>query len=508
MKYNPIASVWEITMGCNMRCKHCGSSCEEALEGELTTEEALDLCDQLGELGLKWITLSGGEPTTRKDWHLIAKRLRENNVIPNIITNGWLLNEEILDKVVEAGIGTIAISIDGLEETHDFIRKEGSFQRSMSAFDLMKEKGVYSAAITTINKDNIDQLNDLKELFIEKGIKRWQVQVGLPMGNFKENKDMVIDPEQVDEIIDFAYDVSKEGRIIIDLADCLGYYNFKEIEVRKKSAATEGSTGIWQGCTAGKYSFGILHNGDILGCTSIRDKEFIEGNIRDQSLREIWEDENNFKWNREMKKEKLDGLCKICHFGERCLGGCPNTRLVMEGDVHGENKYCSYNIAIQKGREKIDKVSDFEELAVKGRILAEKENFQLAEILVSKALDIKGNDLELMKLYGYISFMLGNYTDSKEVNEKVLAQQSEDVYANKGMGLSLAKLGKLEEGIRFLRKSIELTDESYMDPYYDLAVTLVEHNRKNDAISVLEEGRQASEKFIEQSEQLYNQLIS
>lgn len=57
-------AVWEITMGCNMRCKHCGSSCAEALPDELNTSEALEVCDQLKDLGLKVITLSGGEPTT------------------------------------------------------------------------------------------------------------------------------------------------------------------------------------------------------------------------------------------------------------------------------------------------------------------------------------------------------------------------------------------------------------------------------------------------------------
>lgn len=63
-------AVWEITMGCNMRCKHCGSSCAEALPDELNTSEALEVCDQLKDLGLKVITLSGGEPTTRSDWHM------------------------------------------------------------------------------------------------------------------------------------------------------------------------------------------------------------------------------------------------------------------------------------------------------------------------------------------------------------------------------------------------------------------------------------------------------
>ena len=62
-------------MGCNMRCGHCGSSCAKPLEDELTGEEALGLCEQLADLGLKWVTLSGGEPTTRKDLPDIPKEL-------------------------------------------------------------------------------------------------------------------------------------------------------------------------------------------------------------------------------------------------------------------------------------------------------------------------------------------------------------------------------------------------------------------------------------------------
>lgn len=74
MKYQPMTDVWEVTMGCNMRCGHCGSSCAEALPEELTSKEALDLCDEIAQLGLRWITLSGGEPLTRKDIHHLVAR--------------------------------------------------------------------------------------------------------------------------------------------------------------------------------------------------------------------------------------------------------------------------------------------------------------------------------------------------------------------------------------------------------------------------------------------------
>ena len=97
-------AVWEITMGCNMRCKHCGSSCAEALPDELNTSEALEVCDQLKDLGLKVITLSGGEPTTRSDWHIIAKRLVDNGIITSIITNGWLIDENFIHNAITSGI--------------------------------------------------------------------------------------------------------------------------------------------------------------------------------------------------------------------------------------------------------------------------------------------------------------------------------------------------------------------------------------------------------------------
>ena len=127
MKYQPITCVWEVTMGCNMRCGHCGSSCAESLPDELTTEDALGLCDQIAELGLKWITLSGGEPLTRKDIPLLVKRLSSQGVAVNIITNGWLLEREMAKQLKDSGISTVAISIDGTPKIHDRYNRAAAY---------------------------------------------------------------------------------------------------------------------------------------------------------------------------------------------------------------------------------------------------------------------------------------------------------------------------------------------------------------------------------------------
>lgn len=500
-----MSAVWEITMGCNMRCKHCGSACAEALADELTTDEALKLCDDLGELGLKWITLSGGEPTTRQDWPLIAQRLRANGIEPNMITNGWMLDNEFLDMTVQAGLKTLGISLDGLQETHDFMRRAGSFQRILAALDLMRDKGISVILITTVNRRNLPELAAMRKLLTDKGVRGWQLQIGFPMGSMAGHTDLIMEPPDMDRIIDFAYETMQGGKIEVVLSDCIGYYNLKEMEIIKSRSKGRYS---WQGCTAGKFTLGILHNGEITGCTSIRDRQYIEGNIRNTPLKEIWENPDSFSWNRQMKKNRLEGFCGRCRFGEKCLGGCTNSKLTMGGSVHAENRYCSYNLAVKNSSKQFSKIRDITELIAKGRQLAEKGYYQLAEIPLVLALEQPRGEtqIELLSLYGYVSFRLDNFETALEANEQVLSIMPHNAYALKGKGLTLSKLGKTGEGVEFLKKAAALADEKFTDPYYDLAVVLMEIGRCTDALAVLNEGRTKFRSFAEKSQGLYNQL--
>ncbi|HCJ57375.1 putative mycofactocin radical SAM maturase MftC [bioreactor metagenome] len=148
----PIASVWEVTMGCNMRCMHCGSSCETPLEGELTTAEALDLISQMKEVGLKYVALSGGEPTIRKDIFLLARALSDSGISFSLLSNGWLIDEKMISKAIDSNLSYITMSLDGLQETHDRIRKPQSFIRIMSTLDLLSKNGIKTGIVTTLYK--------------------------------------------------------------------------------------------------------------------------------------------------------------------------------------------------------------------------------------------------------------------------------------------------------------------------------------------------------------------
>jgi len=326
------------------------------------------------------------------------------------------------------------------------------------------------------------------------------------MGNMADHHRMIIEPADVDTIIDFAYQCMQESSIDVIPADCIGYYNLKEMAVYKKIFS---GTFNWQGCTAGKQSFGILHNGDILGCTSIRDKDFVEGNIRNTPLKLIWENPANFGWNRNRKKEDLGGFCSQCRFGDRCLGGCSNCNLTMGGSVNAENHYCSYNQAIKKRIKLFEQVESTAELVAMGRNFAEKGYCQLAESALQVAMQRNNgeDDIELLSLYGYVSFRLGNYQIALNANDRVLQKKPDDVYTLKGKGICLCRLGNYEDGIELLKQAVSLTDASFMDPYYDLAVILSEMGRKSEAIAVIEAGRIKSEQFISLSQDLYEQLV-
>jgi MoaA/NifB/PqqE/SkfB family radical SAM enzyme len=230
---------------------------------------------------------------TRRDWPELVKALSDQGIMVNMITNGWLVTESIAKQLVAGNISTVAISVDGNKEIHDRIRKPGSFERLERSFKILRDAGINCGAVTTISKENIHILRDIKEELIRMGVSSWQVQLGLPMGNFAR-QDWLLEPRQVDDILDFCYDTIREGRIIVYTADCLGYYSHKELQIRQMAFNAPGYQ-LWDGCNAGIRGFGLLHDGNILGCTSIRNREYVEGNIRDRPLRSIWEDKQAFQ---------------------------------------------------------------------------------------------------------------------------------------------------------------------------------------------------------------------
>jgi radical SAM protein with 4Fe4S-binding SPASM domain len=343
LKWYPRFVVWELTLACNMRCAHCGSTAGVRRSDELTLDQMFKVADELGELECERLTLLGGEPLIHPHWMEITERLQSNGVRVNVITNGWtLIEERLCDKLKEAGLTIIGISIDGMKESHNKLRREGSFERIQKGMDLLREREISMAVCTVITSDSIHDLNDLYDMLIEKGVKVWQIQIASPLGRLDKNDPLLIKPEQIDDIYTFFFEKRKlNNSMHIDLADDVGYYPPRE-EGYIRNTRNNGL--LWTGCHAGIQVLGIDSNGSIKGCQSLPStREYIEGNVKEKSLKSIWNDPDNFKYNRQFTLSQLKGYCAECYYGPLCKAGCHSCAISYTGDT-GENPMCIYKV--------------------------------------------------------------------------------------------------------------------------------------------------------------------
>lgn len=337
MKYKLTRCVWEITLACCFNCRYCGSRAGRARESELTTSECLRVADELIELGCKRVSVIGGEVFMRRDWKDIVMRLTSGGIDVNIITNGFLFNEKIINDLKDSGIESVSVSLDGAREIHDKFRQSGSFNRALSAVETLTGAGIPTSIITTLHRENAQKLENMLEILKKYDIFAWQLQACSPMGNASDGElDYRFDFRKVMEFIDKNAD---SVPFSIGMSDNIGYFTEADGRLR----GSRSGRAFFRGCLAGISAIGIDSAGNVRGCESMYDERFIEGNLRERSLKSIWNDPDNFAYNRKFTKELLTGKCSECPFGEYCAGGCRSYNYFVHGKLY-ESPYCVRNL--------------------------------------------------------------------------------------------------------------------------------------------------------------------
>jgi radical SAM protein with 4Fe4S-binding SPASM domain len=336
MKYSLECATWELTLRCNLKCFHCEFSAGNALPDELTTKESLDLVDQLKNVNCKKIILMGGEPFLRSDWDIISKKIKDVGIKLAFISNGYLDSKRTFNKLENLNPEFIGVSIDGgTAKTHDKIRGvEGSFSRALNFIDRCIKLEIPVIVITSIHKLNFEELPILRDLLFNKDVS-WTIQVTDIAGRFP--KEYLIDENEFYSIGKFIFETQKKhpmGSKFINGAHDIGY--------NSKYFPNLTSFPNWIGCQAGISLIGIESNGRIKGCSALT-SEFVEVNVRDRSIADIWNDPESFPYNRCFKKEDLNGFCKSCEYGKTCKGGCTMTSYMSTGNLHGD-PFCFHKI--------------------------------------------------------------------------------------------------------------------------------------------------------------------
>ena len=390
--------VWELTLKCNARCRHCGSSAGTARNNELTLDESIRICDQLIELKCERINLMGGELFLNPNWKNIASYLSKNGVSVSVITNGILLNEENLSFLKEINTETIGISIDGgLAQTHDNIRQvRGLFDKIFQNITNISKTGIPVVAITTLTKKNILELNILKEKLLNSDFRGWQLQIAAPTGRMAEDSLLSREEYYIAGLFAAKNILSvPQSKLQITAMHDFGYYS-KVILLGKGLFS-------WTGCPAGKRVLGIRSDGKVHGCLSMQNDEFAERDLRKETLKEIFYSKDFCSWNRRFNRyKKLSGFCKKCEYGLVCLGGCSDISHSVTGNV-GDNPFCFY--AVETAYKNLKPANDFEAVfksITQGKMTDDGKFYlntkeELTAGLIEK-LDISVAQKELLKL--------------------------------------------------------------------------------------------------------------
>lgn len=319
---------WECTLRCNLSCLHCGSDCRAASEmADMPLSVFLPVLDDVAatmDPGRILVVTTGGEPLVRRDICECGKAIRERGFHWGMVSNGWCLDERMCERLLDAGLETIAISLDGFQDAHNWLRGNGdSFRRAETAIKSLVGKRVNWDVITCVNQKNLSTLNDFKEYLIGIGVKKWRIFTIVPMGRASDNPDLQLPSAQFHGLMDFIVTVRKEGRIRLSYS-CEGFLGDYEWKVRNHPFF----------CQAGINVASVLADGSISGCLSIR-SQYHQGNIYTDRFTDVWEGGFGVYRDREWMKT---GQCSDCEMWCYCQGNGMHLR-----NDNGNLMRCHYN---------------------------------------------------------------------------------------------------------------------------------------------------------------------
>lgn len=315
--FRPVYVVWELTLKCDLACRHCGSRAGRQRERELSLDEALGVLDQLAALGTRELAFIGGEAYLYPDWLELVRGAAQRGIRPTMTSGARALDRELCQRAADAGLEAISVSVDGLSSTHDTLRAvKGSHAACMAALGHIRDAGMQPFANTQINRLNLPELPELTAALEAAGIICWQVQLTGPMGRAADRPEWLLQPYEMLEAFDILGPLAKgmtERGIVVNAGNNLGYYGPWERWIRRAP---------YGGCAAGRHVLGIEANGDIKGCPSLPSGPYVGANLRDVDLATAWEENATVAFARDRGTSELWGHCKGCYYASVCKGGC------------------------------------------------------------------------------------------------------------------------------------------------------------------------------------------
>lgn len=315
---------YAITDGCNLRCPYCYASSLKRRPGELSTAESLEVIDQIAMMGAKQVIFTGGEPTLRKDLFAIVEHALDLGLTANIITNGTLIKNAATAQKFASLFNMVTISVDGATAaSHDKTRGAGSFASTCRALRLLNAQGVVPQINHLVTSDNVEAVEEFATFMDDFEIGAIRLMSHNDIGRGAEDDSSFGWKDHL-KLQDISWTSSVANKINPDVPKP---YN---------PCTVRGNCGM------GGNEIYIDSTGNVYPCKLVTEKSHHAGNVREQSLKEIFD----HPLLRGMRKStvfegEFHSDCRKCYIRSSCGGGCRATHMSETFNIERNSRnYC------------------------------------------------------------------------------------------------------------------------------------------------------------------------
>ena len=303
---------FEITNRCNLRCRHCGSNCSS--DGQSLTIGNIEatLCTIRQDKPM--VCLTGGEPMLHPDFFEIAECVHSMGFFWGMTTNATLIDEESAAKLRQTGMSTVSVSLDGMEQSHDSLRRQkGAWRRALRGLKFLQDAGFEPQVTTVVHQKNFEDLEPLYDLLCKMGITSWRPINIEPIGRACESDGLLLRPEQFAALIKYIRTKRFDQNCNMEVTfGCSHYLGIDQERMVRDHYFL---------CGAGILTASVRCNGDICACLDIENKqELVQGNIKTDNFMDVWN--NRFQT---FRRDRTADCSKCMGCSERFICGGDST---------------------------------------------------------------------------------------------------------------------------------------------------------------------------------------
>lgn len=329
---------WHITDECDQRCKHCYIFSEDYNKPLITTSyeniekiffNCMRMCEKVDRI--PYFSITGGDPILHPNFWRLLELFKENHVRFGILGNPFHLNDDTCKRLHSYGCEFYQLSLDGLKETHDYFRKDGSFATTIEKISTIKKAGIHANIMTTVSKTNIDEIPYIIDKVVENDVDLFSFARYCATSL---EKNVQMSPTEYHDLLEECWRRFKKyenKHTQFNLKDHLWTLFLYEKGLFEIPDGLKEDT-IYDGCNCGNSHLTILPSGEVYAC---RRMESPIGNALNEEILDIFFGEKMDKYRQYEKFEK----CSKCELLRFCRG-CPAVSYGATHDMYSADPQC------------------------------------------------------------------------------------------------------------------------------------------------------------------------